>query len=145
MRFTLAAALVLIGMVPASAQARVVVIVPGGLDKPIADSHPDPGGAFLGFFARTVEQSPSKNAVVDDIPVGGYPGPVTAGAGSVWVALGYPGRVERVDPRTRRVIAAVPVDFCFWSILILATPGVAYRPFRVVASWAVISPFILAT
>jgi DNA-binding SARP family transcriptional activator/ABC-type transport system substrate-binding protein len=34
---------------------------------------------------------------------------VAVGAGSVWVALGYPGRVERVDPRTRRVIAAVPV------------------------------------
>jgi DNA-binding SARP family transcriptional activator/ABC-type oligopeptide transport system substrate-binding subunit/DNA-binding beta-propeller fold protein YncE len=34
---------------------------------------------------------------------------VAVGAGSVWVALGYPGRVERVDPRTRRVIAAVAV------------------------------------
>jgi AcrR family transcriptional regulator len=31
----------------------------------------DPGGAFLGFFARTVEQSASKNAVVDALASAG--------------------------------------------------------------------------
>src|SRR4029077_17834650 len=54
--------------------------------------------------------------------------------------------VKLDGPKVRSaVIAAVPVDTCFWSVLILATPGVAYRPSRVVASWVVISPFILAT
>jgi hypothetical protein len=53
----------------------------------------------------------------------------------------------RLDgPKVRSaVIDAVPVEVCFWSVLILATPGVAYRPLRVVASSVVISPFILAT
>jgi DNA-binding SARP family transcriptional activator/ABC-type transport system substrate-binding protein len=34
---------------------------------------------------------------------------VTFGAGSIWVALPYPGTVVRVDPSTRRIVKRVPV------------------------------------
>ena len=49
-------------------------------------------------------------------------------------------------PKARsELITAVPVDTCFCSFLTLATPGVEYRPRRVVASCVVIRPFILPT
>ena len=69
-------------------------------------------GGFRSSDAATVSIAPHsiavidamKNTVVDDIHVGGYPGPVTAGAGSVWVSNIADATISRIDPHTRRVV-----------------------------------------
>src|SRR5215470_7448002 len=52
-------------------------------------------------------------------------------------------KVRLDGPKARiELIAAVPVDTCFWSVLTLTTPGVEYKPRKVAASCVVIRPFI---
>jgi YVTN family beta-propeller protein len=50
------------------------------------------------------------NHVVDQIPVGTRPGPITAGAGAIWVANLDDGTVTRIDPRTREVVKQVALE-----------------------------------
>jgi streptogramin lyase len=76
-------------------------------------------GAFGSLWVTvgngTVAQiDPSKNQVVKEIRVGGKPGPIMPGFGSVWAADGEAGRLTRIDPHTGKVIARVK------------TPGGAY-------------------
>jgi YVTN family beta-propeller protein len=47
---------------------------------------------------------PANGRVVDDIPVGTRPGPITFGAGSVWVGNLDDGAVSRIDARERTVL-----------------------------------------
>jgi YVTN family beta-propeller protein len=51
---------------------------------------------------------PSTGEVVDDVPVGTSPGPITAGAGGVWVADLNDNTVTHINPRTRMVVRAIP-------------------------------------
>jgi len=63
------------------------------------------GIAVLGRNAP--EPVPAAPRIVATIRVGGQPLDGTIGAGSVWIADGT-GRVLRVDPRSRRVVARIP-------------------------------------
>ena len=66
--------------------------------------------AFAGDPAITVGPNsvavidPSRNALVDAIPVGDAPGPIAAGAGSVWVLNRNSRTVTRIDPRNRAAV-----------------------------------------
>lgn len=48
---------------------------------------------------------PERNAIVDSVAVGDSPGPVAAGAGSVWVLNRNSRTITEVDPRTRAVLS----------------------------------------
>jgi YVTN family beta-propeller protein len=52
---------------------------------------------------------PSKNRVVDQLPVGVRPGPTTAGGGAIWVANLDDRTVTRIDPDTRSVVRNIPL------------------------------------
>ena len=78
----------------AAAMASAVVVVASAL-----------GIAVLG---REEPSPPAAPRVLETIRIGGFPVGATLGAGSVWVSDGA-GRVLRVDPGTRRVVASVPV------------------------------------
>ncbi len=51
---------------------------------------------------------PGTNRLVDAVPIGGRPGALSAGAGSLWVANTDDATVARVDPRSRRLTATIP-------------------------------------
>jgi YVTN family beta-propeller protein len=53
---------------------------------------------------------PETNEIVAAIPVGAGPGPVAAGAGSVWIANLQDRNLTRIDPRQRSVTAVVSLD-----------------------------------
>jgi hypothetical protein len=52
---------------------------------------------------------PSKSEVVKEYRVGGKPGPIVSGFGSLWVADGGTGRLTRIDPRNGKVIARIRI------------------------------------
>jgi DNA-binding SARP family transcriptional activator len=86
----------LAGALAVAASASVVVVALGGFRSS------DATVAIVPHSIAVIDAT--KNAVVDDIPVGGYPGPVTAGAGSVWVSNIADATISRIDPRTHRVV-----------------------------------------
>jgi len=53
---------------------------------------------------------PKTNTIVAAIPVGIRPGPVAAGAGSIWVANLQDRNLTRIDPGQRRAVAAISLD-----------------------------------
>ena len=53
---------------------------------------------------------PANGRVVDDIQVGTRPGPITFGAGSVWVGNLDDGSVSRIDARERTVLRNIPLE-----------------------------------
>jgi YVTN family beta-propeller protein len=53
---------------------------------------------------------PEDGRVVGDIPVGTKPGPVTFGAGSIWVGMVDDKSVTRIDAKTRKVLRNIPLD-----------------------------------
>jgi YVTN family beta-propeller protein len=54
---------------------------------------------------------PETGRVVDAVPVGTRPGPITSGAGSVWVGnLGGDRTVTRIDSRDRTVLGTITLD-----------------------------------
>ncbi len=53
---------------------------------------------------------PANGRVVEDIQVGTRPGPVTFGAGSVWVGNLDDGTVSRIDARERTVLHNIPLE-----------------------------------
>jgi hypothetical protein len=76
-------------------------------------------GAFGSLWVTvgngTVAQiDPSTNQVTEKVRVGGNPGPIASGFGSIWVADGDSGRVSRISPKTGKVLARI------------RTPGGAY-------------------
>lgn len=82
-----------------AAVAAAVALIRGG------------SGHILAVPANSVvEIDPKANAVVDEIPVGTRPGPVTAGAGSVWVANLDDQSLSRVDPATKSVVRTIPLQ-----------------------------------
>ena len=50
------------------------------------------------------------NGVVDDIPFGTKPGPVTRGEGSIWVGNVDDKSVTRIDANTRKVVRNIPLN-----------------------------------
>jgi YVTN family beta-propeller protein len=60
---------------------------------------------------------PATNRVVDEVPVGAGPGPLTVGGGAVWVANLQDESVSRIDPVTRAVTTVpaggLPADVAF--------------------------------
>jgi YVTN family beta-propeller protein len=50
---------------------------------------------------------PASLSVVAEIPVGGRPGGVAVGMGSVWVANGEDNMLLRIDPRSRKVVRTI--------------------------------------
>jgi len=60
---------------------------------------------------------PATNRVVDEVPVGAGPGPLTFGGGAVWVANLQDESVSRIDPVTRAVTTVpaggLPADVAF--------------------------------
>jgi len=53
---------------------------------------------------------PKKNKVVGQIQVGSRPGPITAGAGAIWVANFDDRTLSRIDPRTRSVVRTITLQ-----------------------------------
>jgi YVTN family beta-propeller protein len=53
---------------------------------------------------------PKNNRVIDQLSVGVRPGPMTAGAGAIWVANVDDRTLTRIDPRTRSVVHNIPLQ-----------------------------------
>ena len=69
------------------------------------------GGGLGGVSANYVGLiDPRTNGIVDEIPVGIRPGPIAAGAGSVWVGNLQDRNLTRIDPATRTATATVPLE-----------------------------------
>jgi hypothetical protein len=64
----------------------------------------------LAVLGREEAEPVAQPHIAATIRLGGFPVGATVGAGSVWVSDGS-GRVLRVDPETRQVIARVPIGY----------------------------------
>lgn len=53
---------------------------------------------------------PKNNRIIDQFSVGVRPGPMTAGAGAIWVANVDDRTLTRIDPRTRSVVHNIPLQ-----------------------------------
>jgi class 3 adenylate cyclase/DNA-binding beta-propeller fold protein YncE len=53
---------------------------------------------------------PRTNGVVADLPVGEWPGPITAASGAIWVGNEHDKTVSRIDPASREVVGT-PIGF----------------------------------
>jgi len=82
----------------ASAVAFVLLTAPGG------------GVALAAVEPRSVGViDPESNRIVSQVAVGGSPGQMAFGAGSVWSANGDDGTIAVIDPRTRTLAKTFPV------------------------------------
>jgi YVTN family beta-propeller protein len=83
-----------------AAAAAAAFLATGDSDAGLPEVPPN----YLGVI------DPETNTAVAAIPVGIRPGPVTAGAGSVWVGNLQDRNLTRIDPRRRSVAAVVSLD-----------------------------------
>ncbi len=69
-----------------------------------------PGG-LSGVAANSVGIiDPASNRIVAEIPVGPRPGPIAAGRNALWVGNLQDRVLMRIAPRTRRVVATIPLE-----------------------------------
>jgi len=61
------------------------------------------------FGTNVVGMLDTSGHILGDVPVGGKPAGIAAGAGSVWVTVGDRGQVVRIDPRAHVVIDTIPL------------------------------------
>lgn len=62
-----------------------------------------------GLGTNVVGMLDTSGHILGDVPVGGSPGGIAAGAGSVWATVSDRGAVVRIDPRAHLVIDTVPL------------------------------------
>ena len=64
------------------------------------------------------EIDPSTNKVVKRVRVGGKPGPLAAGFGSLWVGDSAAGHLVRIDPRKAKVVARIPLPGAVYGVAV---------------------------
>jgi DNA-binding beta-propeller fold protein YncE len=89
---------------------KVVSTIPVGR-TPIFDTFGDGALWVANYDDNTVSVVSAGSSVAETIPLGGACGPlgITTGFGSVWVVCYWREELLRIDPRTRRIVARVPV------------------------------------
>ena len=84
--------------------AGTLVVAASGVAALVAFGGPDTPRTVAVIPHSVAVVDVARNTVVADIPVGGYPGPVAVGAGSVWVGNVGDATISRINARTRHVV-----------------------------------------